>query len=311
MKSLRTIIVVLSLAASTGLYAVSSFFELSAGGGWSTLGYRLSNETQPGLSARQAGSYGLNVHAGYGLQFTRLIGVGVGVDLSRYGSASVLKGEARWTHVMDTEGEAYDHITATQGWTDQQEIYMVEVPLSLYLRFPVAQYTRLYAQAGVKACVPIMNSGQYSGKLEHQGVYEPWGLKLTDVPNHGFYHSSMEGKYDFETKITAAAFVKFGIEGAVSDNHIVWLYGAIYGTFHFMPAVTMTEMNKSIGWRNDSPDDAMRNAHSFMTDYSSILQTNMISGKTLPMAFGAEIGVRFRIPHMKVKSHKCRCEDLE
>lgn len=33
-------------------------------------------------------------------------------------------------------------------------------------------------------------------------------MTLSNIPNHGFYTASMEGKYELKTKMTVAAFVK-------------------------------------------------------------------------------------------------------
>ena len=306
MKHLRTIIVSVMLCATTAMYGVSSFIELSVGGGWSTLAYGLSNKTQPNLSMRQTGSYGLNGHIGYGLQFTRMIGAGVGVDIARYGATALMSGEAQWLGVTDSEGELYNHFITVHRWADRQQLWMIEIPISLYLRFPVGQDARLYGQIGVKPCIPVIAKAEYSGSLTHRGEYTPWGMTLNDVPNHGFYSSEPESTYALKTQLTVAAFVKLGIEAPVDNNHNIWLYGAIGGTFHFMSAIPMQETATPIGWRNDTSDEANRQAHAFMNDYSSVLATEIVTGKALPIAVGAEIGVRFRIPHARIE--RCRCD---
>ena len=307
MKNLRVFIVSLFVLVTSSIYGVSSFVEVSVGGGWSSLGYELDNSAQPSLSVHQNGSYGLNAHIGYGLQFTRLIGVGIGIDISRYGGTGVINGNAIWQGVNDTEGEAYNHITAVDHWIDKQNMLLLEIPLSIYLRFPIAHYVRLYVQPGVKACIPIKSSGSYSGSLRHMGEYEAWGLTISDVPNHGFYSSAMEGKYDLQPQVAIAAFLKIGIEGALDKSHNVWLYGALYGSFHCMPAFKTASEASSIGWRNDTQEKEMYNAHYFMSDYTPIINTDLMRGKPIPMAVGAEIGLRFRFPH--IKPRRCMCEE--
>ena len=303
------IVVVIALCSSVSGYALSSFFELSAGGGWSSLGYGLTTATQPGLHAVQKGSYGFNAHIGYGLQFTRHIGVGIGVDLARYGANARLDGQALWQEVVDTEGEAYNHITAVSGWSDRQELYMIEIPLALYLRFPVATDVRLYGAVGVKACIPLMKKASYSGMIRHEGFYEPWMLTIRDVPNHGFYTATMDGRYDLQTaKYTIGAFIKFGVEAPVDELRHVWLFGAVTASMQFMDAIKVSPASP-IGWQNDTPAEEMRQAHYFMSDYSSILYTSLLSGRIWPIAVGAEIGVRFRIPHAKRYHSHCRCEE--
>ena len=124
MKPIRFTIIGLLLFAATSMYGLSSFFEVSVGGGWSSLGYGLTNATQPGLTMSQGGSYGLGAHVGYGLQFNKYVGLGVGVDLSRYGANAKMNGVAEWQGVRDTDGELYNHLTTVHKWSDQQELYM-------------------------------------------------------------------------------------------------------------------------------------------------------------------------------------------
>ena len=309
MKTTKAILISIALVSVLPAFGLSSFYELSVGGGWSSLGYGRNSQTLSTLTLRQSGSYGITAHVGLGLQFNKYIGVGIGADFSRYGAAAQISGENTWPGVRDTDGETYDHIVTVNKWTDNQEIYMIEIPLSLYLRFPVAQNVRLYGQIGAKACLPMLSKAKFSGSLTHQGFYEPWMLTLYDVPNHGFYSSSMEGKYNLQTnKFTVAAFIKFGIEAPVDELRNVWLFAAAYGTMHFMPAMVLPKEG-TIGWRNDVQGDAMRQAHYFMSDYTSVLNTDLVAGKAWPLAAGLEIGIRFRIPHHKRYNRFCRCEE--
>jgi len=271
------------------------------------MGYRMDNKLQPDLSARQNGSYGFNAHIGYGFQFNRFIGVGIGADFARYGSQATLKGNALWQGVTDTDGELYNHITAVSNWKDMQEVYMVEVPLALYLRFPIATDVRLFAELGAKLGLPIMSKGSYSGNLQHSGFYEPWMLTLSDMPSHGFYSSTMQSNYDLRTnKMTVAGFVKIGVEAPVDELHHVWIFGAIYCTMHFMPAVT-TDHAAPLGWHNDTDNADQLAAHAFMNDYYPVYMTDITRGNVNPLAVGAEIGVRFRFSHFK--KHRCMCEE--
>lgn len=309
MKRLRLVWAGAALLTAATLSArTSSFFELSAGGGWSSMGYQMENASQPGLSARQNGSYGFNAHVGYGFQFNRFIGVGIGADLSRYGSKATLSGNAVWQGVTDTDGELYNHTTIVSEWKDEQELYMVEVPLALYLRFPVATDVRLFAEVGAKLGLPIMSKGSYSGNLQHSGFYEPWVLTLSDVPSHGFYSSTMQSNYDLRTnKMTVAGFVKVGVETPVDQQRLVWFFGAIYGTMHFMPAVT-SDHTLPLGWHNDTDNADQLAAHAFMNDYYPVYMTDITRANVNPLAVGAEIGIRFRFSHFQ-QHRGCMCEE--
>ena len=309
MKRLRLVWIVAVLLTSVTLFGrTTSFFDLSVGGGWSSLGYRMDNTLQPGLSAQQKGSYGFNAHIGYGIQFNRYIGVTIGADLARYGSKATLRGNAFWQGVTDTDGELYDHITAVSNWKDAQELYMVEVPLAIYLRFPVSPDVRLFAEVGAKLCLPVMSKGMYEGNLQHTGFYEPWMLTLSEVPSHGFYSSTMKSDYTLLTnKMTVAGFVKLGVEVPVDELRHVWFFGAICGTMHFTPAVN-TDHTTPLGWRNDTYNAEQLAAHAFMNDYNPIYVTDITRGNVNPLALGVEIGFRFRFTHYS-QHKRCMCEE--
>lgn len=305
MKIRRSVILVLLLIASISVYPVTSFFELSVGGGWSSLGYGLDTRSMPTLSGSQNGSYGYGAHIGYGVLFNPYVGIGIGADFTRYGASAKLSGRAIWQDVSDTEGEQYSHVTHIHRWTDQQAIFYLEIPISLYVRFPVSDRSAVYAQLGAKACLPMLSKAHYAGELSHSGSYEPWMMEISEVPNHGFYSSVMDQDYLFKTRFGMAGFVKVGFEGAVDSDERVWLYGAVYGTMFFMPALDGNASGQDLGWRNDTNDPAQYEAHSFMSDYSPLHTTVLATGKGMPFAVGAEIGVRFKIPHPK--RHRCMC----
>ena len=180
--------------------------------------------------------------------------------------------------------------------------------MALYLRFPIATDVRIFGEIGAKIGLPMTGKGKYSGNLKHSGFYEPWMLTLNDVSSHGFYSSSMKGDYSFPTnKLAVAGFVKIGVEAPVDELRHVWIFGAIYGTMYFMP-VFASEHNVPLGWRNDTYNADQLKAHAFMNEYNPIIYTNSTRGNANPLSIGAEIGIRFRLPHIKRYSG-CMCEE--
>ena len=282
---------------------ITSFVDIAVGGGWSSLGYSMKTETQPQLQASQGGSYGFHGHVGYGILFTPNIGLAVGVDFARYGAAAKMSGTAVWRGVSDTEGEIYDHHTTVTGWTDKQEMYLIEIPVALHLRYGFSKRLFLFGQVGAKIGLPLISSGHYEGSLRHQGFYEPWMMNLDDVRRHGFYSSAMKNDYGLQTKLTVGAFLKIGIERALDRKKKLWFFADLYATMHFLSAVEERELT-DIGWLNDTADPEMLLAHGFMNAYNPVYYTNISSGGVKPLAIGAEIGIRLLIPHI---SNRCHC----
>lgn len=304
----KFILAILMTTATLSIRAeLSSMFELSVGGGWSSLGYKVNNNGQPLLTVKQAGSYGLTAHLGYGLMFNQYIGLGIGADFSRYGATTKISGTAQWKGVTDTDGELYDHLTDINNWKDVQEVYMVEIPLSVYFRAPLQDGRSWFsAVIGAKVGIPVLSNAKYSGELRHTAFYEPWQLTLLDdVRGHGFYSSEMSSSYSISPLTSYAAFAKIGLETALDKKKKVYLYGHIYANYYFTNTLKFQDPQKDLGFINDSQDQALQAAHYFMQDYTSILDTKMTNGKAMPISIGIEIGVRFRIPHPK--HYPCHC----
>ena len=72
-----------------------SALEISVGGGWSTLGYKVLPK-QAEVQGTNSGSWGAQAHVGYALFFTPNIGLGVGANFSHYGANASLSGVAQW-----------------------------------------------------------------------------------------------------------------------------------------------------------------------------------------------------------------------
>ena len=138
----RILIIFLLAGLSLPLRAeMHSAMEISVGGGWSTLGYKVQ-PTQADVTGTNKGSWGAQVHVGYALFFTQNVGLGVGANFAHYGANASLSGTARWEDVTDTEGETYNHLTLIHSLKDKQDVYLVEIPLTLYLDFPLSRRFR-------------------------------------------------------------------------------------------------------------------------------------------------------------------------
>ena len=103
-------------------------FDVSAGAGYSQLGYRAA-ETD--LHTSSIGDYGLNLHIGADYFFSTYFGFGIGADFTRYGQSLSMNGVLTWNGVTDTDadnsvyGERYDHTLTIHQWRErQQQLYM-------------------------------------------------------------------------------------------------------------------------------------------------------------------------------------------
>lgn len=281
-----------------------SMFEVSAGGGWSSMTYNLSappDATQTSFS--KPGSYNFTVHAGYGFFFNRYVGLGLGVDLSRYGAAAAIKGNMRWNGVTDSDGEKYNHLLSILRWQDKQEIYYLEVPLTLYIAFPLAHHLDFSAEIGVKYAYPFLSKAAYAGEVAHQGEYPEWGMTITDMPNHGFETKQLEGKGSFVPQQNFIAFAKVGVEFPIARR--VAFFTHVYAACGLKKALKAEAEEHELGFREDTEEAAA--LMPFMPVYTSVINTQMAKGSFLPVSVGLEAGIRFFLPHVHRAGHPCRC----
>lgn len=280
------------------LLVIYSILEISGSGGWSTENMRLS-APEPTVNISERGSYAYGVHLGYALQFHPHVGLGIGVDLSRYGSATQISGDRHWTNVTDTEGERYNHRMHIYSLNDKMQQLYVNIPLSLRLIFPL-QRVSLEGQIGAKAGMAVKSSADFQGDVAHFGLYPQWGdLEIGQVPNHGFYRTEdIAGTYEWSNSWQVFVFAKFGVLIPLTQTlQLTAHIGADYGLLATEAGIG----NDDLGCNNNH--DA---AHGFMPAYKGIVATNLTNGTMHPLSLTGEIGLRVVLEHRKKYPCKCR-----
>lgn len=279
-----------------------SVLELSAGGGWSSMGYKTNHNGQPSLTVKSMSSWNVQGHIGYAYMFTSHIGLGVGVDFARIGGGIQPDGTVRWLNVGDTEAEKYNHLSHLSSWKEKQEALLVELPISI--RFgsgPTNSRVEFTGEVGALISFPVKTKTHYSGTVTHDGDYGPWGLYLEDVANHGFYTTSFSGDPDISMKSPLiSAYAKLGIQMPISEDEKIWFYAQVYGAYAFTNAFSTGD--KELGFRNDGKGQEA--AHAFMADYTSMADTKFVT-KANPVRVGVEVGVRFFL--FPIKKYPCNC----
>lgn len=279
------------------LLVIYSIFELSGLGGWSTNRVAPSSP-EPSVAVTERGSYAYGVHVGYALQFHRNVGLGIGVDLARYGSSTRITGDRYWDNVIDSEGELYNHRMHIYSIDDRMQQLYVNIPVALRFIIPMGK-SAFEAQVGAKVGLPMSASAKYEGDVEHYGFYPQWGdMEFSQVPNHGFYRDqTIAGSYALPKPLQAFAFVKAGV--VVPLTYRLQLSAHVGVDYGLLTANARTG-EAELGANNNGD-----NAHSFMPAYAGIMSTTMTSGNLHPMSLTGEIGLRVVIEH--TQKYPCRC----
>ena len=96
---------------------------------------------------------------------------------------------------------------------------------------------------------------------------------------------------------------------AVPLSRVCCLLAGVHAQYGFNTAFE-TGGESPLGFRDDRPEGA--SFHPFMTSYTSLLNTSLVSGKASPLNVGIELGVRFELsPNRYTYRHRrkypCRC----
>lgn len=312
MMSMRKYLFILSLLViSTGTMAqyrkaahsAGSSFELAIGGGYGSLGYGVaSTET---MQAKNLGDWAASAHIGYNYFFSEWVGIGVGVDVTRIGSTLRLEGEQTWTRVTDTDGERYDHVLRLSPWRETQQAVYLEPSLAIKTSIPAGDIY-VIAEVGAKYALPVLSGYYAKGELTHTGYYKPWDLTLSDMAPHGFYtEDAYRPKGDIvKPEWRIAVFAKAGVLIPLVE-HLDLMVQA-YGQYSVTSSAIGGE--NVPGFRQDR--EGMTDAHYFMPDYTSYTGSALVNGGYRPWMVGAEIGLRYTIPHGKAAKN-CHCRIIE
>ena len=276
-------------------------FEATVGAGYASLGYNV-NDITPDIHTTTVGFYGLQAHIGYNWFFSKYLGVAVGVDAHHYGQKTTLSGTLVWKGVTDTDGERYEHRLRLDKWNEQQDCWTVEIPLSLVFAFPIPDKCSITAQIGGKFGLPLSATYNGYGTLIHTGYYEPWNLVLSDKPNHGFYtERDFKPKGQFRNKNYWTVFAKAGVTLPLAEH--LDLLVQLYANYA-LTSLADEGQNEVLGFRNDRPGQEQN--HYFMSNYTDLHNTPVITDRFKPWDIGLEIGIRYTISSHK-HQYPCRC----
>ena len=159
---------------------MSHNIDITAGGGIGSLGYDLQG-------GRQYPAYTWSAGLGYTWFFVPGTGLQTGVQLTRLGSVASLTGSYVWQDLLtDASGDQYEHRMTFADWYEQQEAYLLEIPLGFTLHHYGRNNPRagVYAALGAKLQIPLFaDYRHHSGSVTHSGYYPYWDLTLQDLPD--------------------------------------------------------------------------------------------------------------------------------
>lgn len=229
--------------------------------------------------------------AGVGINyyFVPAMGIGTGAQLTVYNNNSVIN--KPWVlNAADTYGDTYVLTATPTGLTEQQEIYMLEVPLALKFRARpgVVGFT---GTLGAKIGLPIKNSYKLSaGSVNNSVYYEKYDLTITNVPGV-VEDKPIAGvvtampKSAFQT-LSYAAYIELGM--LIRLHQRVDLAISAYGNYYFNDIQT-THPATALGFATTGSIGEY--PEPYTAPYNGVLNTNEVRSLH-PWSAGLKIGIQ-------------------
>ena len=257
------------------------YIDLHAGGGVSHLGYTLEGgKVDIGVS--------FSAGVGYTWFFKPWIGLQTGIGLTRIASTASLIDGQEWTGLVDYQGETYTHRIAFDGWKEQQQAYLFEVPLGLRFRYRKGESVAgLHAALGVKLAIPVIsNYAHTAGSVTHSAWYDKWHLELHDLP--GRFETepfTVKQEESLQSKLNILNAEVFGEIGTTLRlNERSELFIAAYALYipNNLCSVRL-DARTPLGFANS------HNNYTFMPEYRGLIGTDKV-GAVHPWAAGLKLG---------------------
>ena len=263
---------------------MSHNIDITAGGGIGSLGYDLQG-------GRQYPAYTWTAGLGYTWFFVPETGLQTGVQLTRLGSVASLTGSYVWQDLLtDASGDQYEHRMAFADWYEQQEAYLLEIPLGFTLHHYGRNNPRagVYAALGAKLQIPLFaDYRHHSGSVTHSGYYPYWDLTLQDLPGRFVTEQTdvpQQGSFlQHLNRWNAAVYMELGttIRCGAHTELIITAYGQY--TVTDLLATPVSRLT-SLGFANS------RNGYTFMPEYHGLIGTNAVTALH-PWTAGIKLGL--------------------
>ena len=263
---------------------MSHNIDITAGGGIGSLGYDLQG-------GRQYPAYTWSAGLGYTWFFVPETGLQTGVQLTRLGSVASLTGSYVWQDLLtDASGDQYEHRMTFADWYEQQEAYLLEIPLGFTLHHYGRNNPRagVYAALGAKLQVPLFaDYRHHSGSVTHSGYYPYWDLTLQDLPGRFITEQTdvpQQGSFlQHLNRWNAAVYMELGttIRCGAHTELIITAYGQY--TVTDLLATPVSRLT-SLGFANN------RNGYTFMPEYHGLIGTNAVTALQ-PWTAGIKLGL--------------------
>lgn len=240
-------------------------------------------------------------HAGLGINyyFVPWMGIGTGAQFSAYPNRSAVT--KAWTQTTkDDYNDDYTITSTPTNLKENQNIYMVEIPLALKFRARpgVVGFT---GTAGVKIGIPVITNQKLAanGSIDNSVYYPFYDLTMSNVPGVVENLAIPSDKGTLRTShlrtLNYAAYAELGI--LIRLHQRVELALAAYGNYYF------TNLMENSNKRNLGFADGRTTGKyplPYTESYAGVLRTNEVQ-ELHPWSVGLKIGIQVNANRTKAQ----------
>ena len=312
---MKPFVFIVFLAVSVWTSAANGHYvDFHASAGVGSLGYELNGGRTFLAPSFSAG-------AGYTWFFLPSAGLQTGVLFTSLSTTAMLTEPMQWTtwqdgrRLTDYMGEEYTHIASFTNWREQQQVWLLQVPIGLRFRhFPAVSYANaadsrlgLHVAAGALLSFPIRSRYTLtSGEVTHTGWYPQWNLLLHDIPGRFEtepYTRRQESFTHHLRSVSFALYVEAGVLFRLGER--VELTVAAYA--QWMPQRfnrPTSGPDAQLGFANE------RNGYTFMNEYHGLVGTDK-TGAMHPWTAGLKASLAIWTGRTKIQKKRCLCAEMK
>jgi len=177
-----------------------------------------STPTLEGLTSTSSNSFNILLETGY--FFSKHFGISTGIGYETYRNELSLNSYTDSFPSVDLDNESYERRVSGSEILEDQDISMLNIPLSLIFRIPFLKRAGFFVSAGINLSLPIEKKYSSSGTYTFTGYYSSYNVLFHDLPEYGFSANTAsytDGGLDLEAYIIDAT-AGAGIQYSISRN---------------------------------------------------------------------------------------------
>ncbi|MDR1346326.1 MAG: OmpA family protein [Bacteroidales bacterium] len=266
--------------------APKSEISIHAGGGLSTLNYRLSQ-------GKQSQGFGGNFGVDYTFFLGKHFGIATGAGVSLCNASVRLDGVlSRIPELIDEDGDQYELRTSFINYTERQQAIFFRIPIMVHFR--TTGRISFYAQAGAVLNIPVSSRYEVNNAtLSNTAYYPLYDVSLTSPSFMGlgdFPDRNTRDKLSLKTIVSASAEV--GVRWQLKNP--AWaFYTGVYADYGLNDALKGGRDKEILRQNAATPDEFTTNS----VLSSRHAPQSSFTGKVSLMSVGLKVWISFGLLH--------------